>query len=262
MRVDLRARRDRTEWYTRYSRLSDVPLLVLGLVMIVALLLPDAIDLTPQENTLLEVLDWFIYAVFALDLAMKLYLAPSIKQHLKTHWLDVLIVALPLLRPLRIVQSARLLRLMRMARIITFALDGLHRFLHALKKRSFHLIAIVVLCWVLASAALVTIFERNADGNIHDFFGALWWALATVTTVGYGDATPVSVEGRIVAGVLMVVGIAFYGLLTANIAAYFVEEDDDEDDKQLHAKLDLILARLDSLEAQTNSMSSTQNTQN
>ncbi len=110
-----------------------------------------------------------IYSIFALDLGIKLYLAPSVKEHVKAHWLDVLIVALPLLRPLRIIQSARFLRLVRLIRVVTFATEGLRKFMSSLKNRSFHIIASIVLAWAFASAILVTIFERNAGGDIHNF---------------------------------------------------------------------------------------------
>jgi voltage-gated potassium channel len=70
---------------------------------------------------------------------------------------------------------------------------------------------------------LVLLFEKDGGGRIDDYGTALWWAMATVTTVGYGDNVPVTAEGRGVAIVLMLVGIAFFSWVTANIAAFLVE---------------------------------------
>lgn len=95
-------------------------------------------------------------------------------------------------------------------------------------------------------AALGTLtwgFERqHADSMITTLPEGLWWALVTSTTVGYGDLFPVSPEGRVVAGVLMIVGIAMFSVITASVAAYFVERDTEQD---LQGRLDTLEAKLD-----------------
>jgi voltage-gated potassium channel len=91
------------------------------------------------------------------------------------------------------------------------------------------------------------ISEHDSGGPIQSFGGALWWALATVTSVGYGDVYPVTPAGRTVAFVVMVVGITVFGVLTAGIAAYFVESSAEEG-RGGDERLDLILEKLDSLE--------------
>jgi voltage-gated potassium channel len=75
---------------------------------------------------------------------------------------------------------------------------------------------------------LVLLFEEKAKGsNIHSYPDALWWAIVTVTTVGYGDRYPVSAGGRAVAVVLMLVGLGLIGVLTATVASVFVKEHTD-----------------------------------
>ena len=65
--------------------------------------------------------------------------------------------------------------------------------------------------------------ERNSpDANIKTFGDGLWWAATTVTTVGYGDRFPTTPLGRLIAVVLMLVGIALLGVITATIATWFV----------------------------------------
>jgi voltage-gated potassium channel len=87
--------------------------------------------------------------------------------------------------------------------------------------------------------------ERGGDGSIQTFADALWWAAATITTVGYGDVYPRTAAGRGVAVVLMLIGISLFGLLTARVAAFFVETDDTAQ----NARYDEILRRLDRMEA-------------
>jgi len=80
----------------------------------------------------------------------------------------------------------------------------------------------------MAGAWLVLLFEENAkDSNIHNYPDALWWAIVTVTTVGYGDRYPSTTGGRVVAGVLMLVGIGLIGVLTATVASLFIKEHTD-----------------------------------
>jgi voltage-gated potassium channel len=100
---------------------------------------------------------------------------------------------------------------------------------------------------MLGAAALVHVLEEHGGGSIHTFGDSLWWAVTTVTTVGYGDTFPVTPAGRAVAAVLMVGGIALFGVLTANVAAFLIEEEGGES-ADIVARLDEVLLRLDAIE--------------
>jgi voltage-gated potassium channel len=98
-------------------------------------------------------------------------------------------------------------------------------------------------------AWLVLLFEQKAAGsNIHSYKDALWWAVVTVTTVGYGDRFPVSDGGRLVAVVLMMVGIGLIGVLTATVASFFVQEHTDANKDQLQAAHEDLGTRLDDID--------------
>lgn len=248
----------KTDLYHSYNRMSDIPLLVLAAIMVVLLLVPFVFQTTQDEDNLLDTIDWFIYACFAADYLIKLYLAPAKWQHVKTHWLDLVILTLPMLRPLRIARSVRVLRLLRLARLLTFAGAGFEKVRGILVARGLNIILLVTGALVIACAALVTIAEEQGGGSIHDFGDALWWAAATITTVGYGDVVPVTPEGRGIAVFLMITGIAFYSILTANIAAHFIESSAAKEAKVVDGatseKLDAVLQRLSEIEAQLASL--------
>jgi voltage-gated potassium channel len=99
----------------------------------------------------------------------------------------------------------------------------------------------------VVAATLVYAVERGGDGPIQTYPDALWWAAATVTTVGYGDVFPKTAAGRGIAFLLMLVGISVFGLLTARVAAIFVEANEEDHNGR---KLDEVLARLERLEQQ------------
>jgi voltage-gated potassium channel len=203
------SRTARTELYSKYDKASQLPLLVLALLMIPLLLLPELVELSPEQSNLIDASDWFIYACFAADFAIKIYLAPSAMGHIKRNWLDVLILLLPLLRPLRILQGARMLRLVRALRLLSFAGEGFKKLQGILARRRLNLVLLITLMVVVLCAGLVYAFEKSEGGTITSFGDALWWALATVTTVGYGDVVPHTAEGRGVALFLMLAGITF-----------------------------------------------------
>ena len=148
----------------------------------------------------------------------------------------MLIVVVPFLRPLRALRVLRLLPFLARGAIGLRRVMGPYRGAYVL---------VIGLGAVLVSAALVAIFEQDADGSIQGFGDALWWAATTVTTVGYGDKFPVTSEGRAVAVFLMIIGIALFGMLTAGIAAYFVESDTENGVSNRE-----LLMKVESLEAQ------------
>ena len=144
-------------------------------------------------------------------------------------------MAAPFLRPLRI---ARVLRIVRAGSAAGRALRALMRIT---ARRGFQAY-LAVSGAIIAGAGLLTwAFERDhPDASIDSASDGLWWAVVTATTVGYGDAFPVTPEGRGMATVLMLVGIGLVGVITANVAAYLVEEDTSGDIARLQAQLDRI----------------------
>jgi voltage-gated potassium channel len=182
---------------------------------------------------------------------IKLYLAPNQRQFVRHHIPDLIIVLVPMLRPLRVLRSVRLLRLLRLALLTGLAAKGLRETRNILRHRGLNWVLLIVLVLNLIAAAMVLEFERgNPDGNIASYPDALWWAVTTITTVGYGDRFPMSTAGRGVAVVLMIAGIAMFGVITATIAAYFVEQKAEED---LAGRLDQIMERLERIEGKLQS---------
>ena len=114
------------------------------------------------------------------------------------------------------------------------------------------------LSWVIPLAMLLTAFlsvwiwrfeATHVGTNIHNWNDALWYSMATLMTVGYGDLVPVTPQGRIAGVLLMIVGIALFSWVTASLASIFVQREDIPVDEALHAKLDELGERLARIEA-------------
>lgn len=217
--------RRRAELLAKFERATEWPLTLLALAMIPILAVPLLTTVSGQIDAALEGSLWVIWAIFAADLTIRTYLAEPRLPYLARHWYDVMIVVIPFLRPLRIVRSARALRVLRLWRLTPFVARVWTSTHQLLRRRGLQYVLMMGLVAILAAAAVVMLVERQQGGEIDDYGTALWWAIATMTTVGYGDAVPATAEGRAIAVFVMVVGITFFSWVTANIAAYLVESD-------------------------------------
>jgi len=231
--------------YDRFSALVEVPMTVLALLWLAILVVPAVTHVPTAAAEALDSIDYVIWAAFVAEYLVKLYLAPSRRRFVRGHIIDLLVIAIPVSRPLRV------LRLLRLARAGLTLAELLHRARNLLTHRGLHFVLLSVLAIILVGAALEFGFEQHAaDANVRSYGDALWWAIVTVTTVGYGDRYPVTAAGRGVAVVLMITGIGLVGVLSATIASYFVGRQSSQDMTDLHQRLDRIetaLVRLSSL---------------
>jgi voltage-gated potassium channel len=227
--------------YARWQRRTDGPLLWLALLFLAVLLLPLLVRLEPWHRTVLAVVSGMIWAAFAVDYAARLYLAHERWRFVRTHPLDLVVIVLPMLRPLR---ALRLLRLLRAGALLGFAHGRVRRSLHA--RVSAYVAASTVVVLGVASVAMYDAERRAEESNITSVPDALWWAVTTVTTVGYGDRYPTTTMGRLIAVALMLVGIALLGVVTATVAAWFVSrlQDVQEAEERTEATLADVLAEL------------------
>ncbi|CAL9404720.1 potassium channel family protein [Streptomyces sp. enrichment culture] len=208
----------------RWEGRTQRPLLVLAVAFGVAYAVPIvAPGADPWVHRLCQSVEWLVWAAFAVDYGMRLYLAPSRRVFVRTHWLDLLAVLLPLIQPLR------LLRL-----VSTLLLVGKRARMASQVRLTTYVAGSVAGLLMFGSLAVLQV-ERNAPGgNIKTLGDAVWWSFTTMTTVGYGDHAPKTGLGRLLAVGLMLSGIALLGVVTANIAAWFIARFEREDADERH----------------------------
>jgi voltage-gated potassium channel len=244
--------------YDRFAAAVDTPLMVITILWLPILLIPLVSPVHGSVAETFAIIDYTVWALFVLEYGIKMYLTPARGRYFRTHLLDLLIVAVPFFRPARV---GRLLNVGRLARIGVVVDRGIQRAKTVMTHRGVHFVLLAVALIVFACAGLVTIAEHSAkNGNIHNFGQGLWWAMVTVTTVGYGDRYPTTPFGQGVAVVLMLVGIGLIGVLTATVASYFVGQDLDKAQGEREAiREELELARIerDSLHSKLDTLQST-----
>ena len=224
---------------------------VLGVMVIPALMLEFSAD--PGVQSLGAVLNWGIWLAFCAELGIRLWMAPRRLHLLRRSWFDVALIVLTPPFVSDALQGARTLRIVRMVRVVragAVLVLVLRRLRLALVHRGFHYVAMVGVATVVVGAVAIFALEGGVNPNIKSMDDALWWAIVTTTTVGYGDISPTSGEGRAVAVLLMVVGIGVIGAFTATIASFLMEHQQAAQpsvDERL-ARVEAMLAEL--LEAQ------------
>ncbi len=217
---------DRIEGLTRY------PMVMLGLAWLVIAIIVLTTDVNGTASTRLVGTLFALWTVLLVEYLVRLVVTPDRRGYIKRRWVEPVTVVVPPLQGWHLVGVEKMSLLLH---------EGELRAEAVLKHHSLFRVLIAAAATLFLGAWLVLLFEENAKGsNIHDYPDALWWAIVTVTTVGYGDRFPVSAGGRAVAVVLMLVGIGLIGVLTATVASVFIKEHTDankEELKKSHADL-------------------------
>lgn len=208
------------------NKTYEILMAALAIVVVIILYIEFTRPLTEEQANLLAGIDFSILAIFAVDYFYRLHKAEKKWSFFKSNIFD-LVAIMPFDKAFRIARLARIVRLARFSRALRFtkfirviALG--HRigntFSGVLKTNGLVYVILATFLIIIGGAFGIMVFEPG----MQDFGDALWWSLVTTTTVGYGDISPETVGGRIIAGILMIVGIGFLGMVTGSVATYFV----------------------------------------
>jgi len=206
--------------------LYEIFITVLALVAVVITFLELLGKFVINETKPLYYLDLGILIIFIVDYIIRLRISKNKKEFFKNNIFDFIAI-LPFTSLLRIFRAFRLFRLLKIVKVIklvkliTFFKMFTSRIRVFLHTNGFIYTVYISFSIVLLGAVGIYIVENNK--TVSSFEDALWWSFVTTTTVGYGDISPTTNAGRLIAGVLMMVGIGFIGMLTSTIATYFLK---------------------------------------
>lgn len=192
--------------------------------------------LDPSTHQILKYADNAVCGLFFVDFLLNLYRAPNKWRYMYTWgWID-LASSIPTVEALRWGSLSRVVRIFRVLRgvratklVISFILDWR-------SQGTFLATALISIVAIVFSSVAIIQFEKGANNsNIITAEDALWWAVVTITTVGYGDRYPVTIEGRIIAVMLMIIGIGLFATFSGLVAACFLTPEAQHQESELES---------------------------
>lgn len=206
-----------------YGERMEAPLVITSLLFLITYSWQVIGQPTGMEQQISELLMGLTWAVFSVDFIITMALTENRKRFTPLNVVHMLAVILPAFRILRLIRVVSILKVINRSAVGAF------------KGK--------VMAYVVTSASLVTYIGALAaldaerfveESKITNFGDALWWAFVTITTVGYGDHFPVTLEGRLIAAVLMVAGISLLGIVTATMGVWILSVLDEIRKEELH----------------------------
>jgi voltage-gated potassium channel len=197
---------------SRWEKASNTPMAVLGLTYLAIY----SIQVMYRDNytlvTQLEVVSISIFVIFTTDVVFRFVASISPLNFLKRNWLEILAITLPFLRVLRVFR-------------VVIAIRGIKGFFqNRVNATGAYILMLVPLTWFTGAIAVLDADSSNPNALITNLREALWWSLSTITTVGYGDKYPTTLEGELVAAVLMITGIALFSAGAGMFASWILAD--------------------------------------
>ncbi len=197
----------------RWEDVSEWPLTVAAVLFIAAYAWPILdTDLASRWVWACLAVSWVTWVAFAVDYVARLLLSRNRRNFVRRNLIDLAVVLLPLLRPLRLLRLVQLLKVLN--RAAGSSLRG---------RVAVYVGGSTALILFVAALAVLDAEQEHPGANLTSFGDALWWAVTTVTTVGYGEHYPITATGRAVAVGLMLCGIALLGVVTASVASWLID---------------------------------------
>jgi len=212
--------------YIAYNITMALLSVVIGIILIIQL----TMNLSHEIEMLLTAIDFIIWVIFVVDYVVRIYKSKNKKKFIRRNLID-LISIIPLYSIFRVFKGLKILKIGRLARIaevskvvriLAITRRTNKNISEFMKTNNFnHTIGIAMII-IFVGSVIMSYVEKISIGD------ALWWSIVTVTTVGYGDISPKTALGRIVASVLMIMGIGFIGSLTSTLSTYFINKEEEK----------------------------------
>lgn len=228
----------------KYKTIYELIMVLLALSVSVLTIRELALTLSEQEIRIYRIIDWTVLVIFAADYFVRLYCAQNKKIFLRKN-IPELIAIIPFDSIFRLARLCRLARLFRFVRVTVILRRFSGTLFGILRTNGLQYVVLITAGIILLGAIGIQYFEKH----IETFGDALWWSLVTTTTVGYGDISPKTTGGRILAAFLMIAGIGFLGLLTGTIATYFINQLSNNGKASLDDEVKVLMkSRIDDLQ--------------
>lgn len=233
-------------WNPKESKTFQNFLLILSIYVVVELYISSITNYTELTKEIVEWLDFIICLFFLYDFFAGLRFAKNKWYYLKNNWIDF-VSSIPMVGALR---AGRIVKIIRILRVVRSARFFFRMFIN--RKNSFATLRNMVLLSIMIILLFALSFfhlESNANDRIHTFEDSLWWTTITTITVGFlQDIPPVTVEGKILSIMLIIIGMIIFSTLIGTVTDYFIEDEDIQDSiVQLDIRINGLENKLDNI---------------
>jgi len=242
--------------YQKAEKFFEVPVMI-SVLMLIPVLVIEYTQQTLEPVALY--LNWGIWAVFLIEYVVLFYFSENKIEFIKSHKIELIIVVFSFPIVPKGLETSGFLRFARLPRLLNglrfFRLAALLNRFGSTVKAIFNSKGLRFI--VYATIGIILFFGflfYISEPAVETYSDGLWWALVTITTVGYGDITPLTNLGRIIASALMIMGIGFIATITAAVSSYFIYsfEDKDVTINDLAKKLDKLEVEIQNLKKENN----------
>ncbi|MDQ5852817.1 MAG: ion transporter [Chloroflexota bacterium] len=232
--VSAAVQEERQQILDQISDALDKPMIALAFVWLGLVI----VEFVGYRGTLLDILNYVIWAIFVFHFLLEFAIAPRKSDYLKRNWLTAIALVMPALRLVRIARLASVLRAsrgvrgLRLLKVVSTVNRGIRALGKTIRRRGItYVVAITGLVTLLGAAGMYA-FESPAEGGgLANYGEALWWTAMIMTTMG-SEYWPQTAEGRILGWLLAVFAFAIFGYITATLASFFVGQDAEERNEQ------------------------------
>lgn len=205
----------------------EIAMALLALIVVLMLTIDLSCNLPQSISSTFNIVDNSILVIFAIDYFVRFFFAENKKIFFKNNIIDLISIvpfnyafqATRLLRLSKLIRLTKFIKLLKAFRSVALLLKFKKHIDRFIKTNNFHYVILITLITLLVGTLGIHFTEGITFGN------ALWWSFVTITTVGYGDISPITPIGRIIASILMLVGIGFLSMLTGTISTFFLSKN-------------------------------------
>jgi voltage-gated potassium channel len=233
---------ERWEVLTQLEDWLERPMLVLSFIWLSLVL----IELLGTTSGVFELMGTIIWIIFILEFLLRFALAPRKIRFLRRNPITIIALAAPAFRFLRVLRLVRLGRGLRLVRIVGTANRGLGALRKSFDRRGLGYVLATTALVILLGAGGMLAFEpaRDVSGGFTGYADALWWTAMLVSTMG-SDFWPLTAEGRVLALLLSIYGLAVFGYITASFATFFIGQEAAAPDGEVGGAREIAALRAD-----------------